>query len=133
MTDEEWDALCDGCGKCCHIGKNVACPSLDTTTNRCTVYDRRHETEACLKVTPSNVRLLHKVGILPDSCAYVRALAGLPLAYGPDGPVPLAGPAKMLPFELGHPDLTKRYILYREEHLASKGATSGLVRDLCGG
>ena len=136
LTEQEewWDSLCDGCGKCCSIGKGVACPSLDAETNRCTVYDKRHETEACLKVTPQNVMVLHRVGILPASCAYVLTMKNMPIAVDSTGAtVPVAGSAKLIPFELGHPDLTKRYILYREDYHASKGATSGLVEDLCGG
>jgi hypothetical protein len=48
MTREEWEALCDGCARCClekvkdeETGKirviSVACEYLDMTTCRCTV------------------------------------------------------------------------------------------------
>lgn len=123
-----WEDLCDGCGKCCAIhsigkrdsGCGVACPSLDTTTNKCTVYKDRHKKELCLPVTPSNTLLLHAQGILPDSCAYVRTMKGQPLLRGHRGNVlPLNGYAKLLPFKLGDLDLQERYLLKREEFLSS--------------
>ena len=84
MNNEEWEALCDGCGKCCNqtrpkdVGLGIACPGLDCNTNRCTVYAKRLTTHICLKVEPDNVLDLHESGILPDSCAYVRHVKGQP-------------------------------------------------------
>lgn len=112
-----WEALCDGCGKCCAIsgnrqaGEGVACPSLDTDTNRCKNYENRLELELCLKVTPSNVLYLHRTGVLPDSCAYVRFVQRKPPL-----PRPVAR-ARLIPFNVASVDLTQRYILKREEWL----------------
>lgn len=121
-----WEALCDGCGKCCSIqnfgpdGRNegcgVACPSLDTETNRCTAYSKRHDVETCLPVRPSNVRHLHRAGILPDSCAYVRHMQGKPPL-----PRPVAR-ARLVPFKLADLDIQKHYILRREQWFASTNA-----------
>lgn len=54
MSDEEWEALCDGCGKCCYRkfiegrGKNsklfftrIACNFLDLKTGLCSEYENR--------------------------------------------------------------------------------------------
>ena len=62
MSDEEWEALCDGCGQCClHKLVNdetadvfytrVACQLLDAETGRCQRYAQRLEVvEDCLDV-----------------------------------------------------------------------------------
>lgn len=79
MSDEEWEALCDGCGKCCicklqdeETGKieltDVACKLLDTERCTCTDYDNRlNEVPECLVLTPVNV---NQVSWLPTTCAY---------------------------------------------------------------
>lgn len=79
LDREEWEALCDGCGKCClhkiedeytgHIAfTNVSCRLLDTQTARCSNYrHRRAFVPDCLRLTP---RLLEQIAWLPDSCAY---------------------------------------------------------------
>ena len=116
MNKEDWENLCDDCGKCCSgtrpkdLGVGIACPGLDCKTNRCTVYDKRLTTHTCLKVEPDNVEELHEAGILPDSCAYVRHVQGKePL----DSPVPAA---TLIPFALAprvyqrqHRRTTKRW------------------------
>ncbi len=85
FTDEEWEAICDGCGKCCYrkyisgTGKKamlhytkVACDFLDLKTNRCTVYETRFsDCPDCEKLTRKK---LSSCSWLPDSCAY-RILA----------------------------------------------------------
>ena len=83
MTTEEWEALCDGCGKCC-LNKfeeedtleiyytNVACKLLDTFQCRCTDYPHRRErVPGCLQLTPQRVA---QFKWLPATCAY-RLLA----------------------------------------------------------
>jgi len=79
LNREQWEALCDGCGKCClnkvededtgRIYKtNVACRLLDLTTARCSNYrNRRSYVPDCIRLTP---RLAGEITWLPDSCAY---------------------------------------------------------------
>ena len=69
MNDAEWEALCDGCGKCCYRkyiqgrGKRerlyytrVACNLLDVNTGRCTHYVDRFKLESdCTKLTKKNL------------------------------------------------------------------------------
>lgn len=84
----QWEALCDGCGKCClHkvededtgevYATNVACKLLDLSTARCSDYrHRRAFVPDCLRLTP---RLAGKLDWLPESCAYRLRADGLPL------------------------------------------------------
>lgn len=79
LTREEWEALCDGCGRCClhkledeDTGKiahtNVACKLLDIGTAQCSDYRHRKAfVPDCLRLTP---RLVSQVTWLPDTCAY---------------------------------------------------------------
>ncbi|HTH28879.1 MAG TPA: YcgN family cysteine cluster protein, partial [Sphingobium sp.] len=72
----EWEALCDGCGKCClhkvedaDTGEifptNVACRLLDRETARCGNYrQRRAFVPDCLRLTAANVG---QIGWLPES------------------------------------------------------------------
>ena len=88
LSREEWEALCDGCGKCClhkvedeDTGRiwptNVACKLLDLKTGRCSDYrNRRAHVPDCLRLTP---RLAAEIEWLPDSCAYRLRAAGKPL------------------------------------------------------
>ena len=98
MTPAAWEALCDGCGHCCRLpGTLVACPGLDTATNRCRTYANRTAAEVCVKVTPQNVAELRARGTLPDTCGYVRHVVfGVPrkkakLEF-------MRGTAQMLPY-----------------------------------
>ena len=88
LSAEEWEALCDGCGRCClhkledeDTGElyftNVACRLLDLTTCRCREYGRRAElVPDCLILTPSCSELFTQ---LPSTCAYRLLAEGLPL------------------------------------------------------
>ena len=79
LTREEWEALCDGCGKCClHkvededsgeiIGTNIACRLLDRHSCRCSNYKgRRAFVPDCVRLTSGTVGALRW---LPSSCAY---------------------------------------------------------------
>jgi uncharacterized protein len=83
MTHAEWEALCDGCGKCClekledaDTGEisftDVACRLLDVHACRCTRYaERRRFVPNCEQLDPGNIR---RFAWLPSSCAY-RLLA----------------------------------------------------------
>jgi len=75
----EWEALCDGCGKCClhkledaDTGEihpaNVACKLLDRRTGRCLNYGgRKRLVPDCVRLTEAKVRT---IDWLPATCAY---------------------------------------------------------------
>ncbi len=81
----QWEALCDGCGKCClhkvedaDTGRvyatNVACRLLDRDTARCSNYrQRRAFVPDCVRLTPGK---LQEIGWLPRTCAYRLRAAG---------------------------------------------------------
>lgn len=85
LTPAEWEALCDGCGKCClhkledeETGRiyrtNVACRLLDRETARCGNYRARKSlVPDCVQLTPAMVGTLDW---LPGSCAYRRIHEG---------------------------------------------------------
>ncbi|MFN4263072.1 MAG: YcgN family cysteine cluster protein [Thioalkalivibrionaceae bacterium] len=78
-SEAEWEALCDGCGRCClHkyededsgriVWSCVACHLLDTKTGRCGDYEhRRRQVPDCLAV---DLALVQNVSWLPPTCAY---------------------------------------------------------------
>jgi len=80
MTKAEWEALCDGCGKCClnkledeETGEvaltRVACRLLDTGSCLCTKYPIRHQyVPECIVMTPQNID--RHMYWLPQTCAY---------------------------------------------------------------
>ena len=84
----EWEALCDGCGRCClhkledeDTGAialtNVACKLLDTETARCCDYkNRKAFVPDCLRLT---LKLVVSVPWLPETCAYRRRAEDRPL------------------------------------------------------
>ncbi len=84
----EWEALCDGCGKCClhkvedeESGEihptNVACRLLDRHSGRCTNYrGRKAYVPDCIRLTSSGVGAL---AWLPSTCAYRLRSEGKPL------------------------------------------------------
>jgi len=79
MTIEEWESLCDGCGKCClhkledeDTGEiaytNVACKLIDLKTCRCTRYNERTQlVPECLNLKRFDFTQYHW---LPATCAY---------------------------------------------------------------
>ena len=81
----EWEALCDGCGRCClhkleddESGElyptNVACRLLDRRSGRCSDYsNRKSQVDDCVHLDRRN---LGKLDWLPDTCAYRLRAAG---------------------------------------------------------
>ena len=86
LTPEEWEALCDGCGKCCLVKledadtgqveyTNVACRLLDDATCRCSQYDiRKSLVPDCVVMTPETIEASSYW--LPSTCAYKRLYEG---------------------------------------------------------
>lgn len=88
LASSEWEALCDGCGKCC-VNKfedadtgaihytDVACQLLDHGSCRCSDYaNRANRVADCVTLTPAALR---NARWLPDTCAYRRLAEGRPL------------------------------------------------------
>lgn len=91
MTGEEWEALCDGCGRCCLLklededtGRvhytNITCRLFDPETRRCGNYShRRLLVPGCVQLSPET--LDDAADWMPASCAYRRLHEGLGLAW----------------------------------------------------
>lgn len=89
MSAEEWESLCDGCGRCCLLRlededtgaiatTRVACHLLDLSACRCGDYpNRSRRVSDCVVLTPDNIADL---GWMPSSCAYRRLYEGRGLA-----------------------------------------------------
>jgi len=79
MTDQEWESLCDGCGRCCVwkfedettreiLYTNIRCSLFNHDSCRCSDYQHRSESiPDCM-----NIRNLtdQQYAWLPDTCAY---------------------------------------------------------------
>ncbi|MCF6329395.1 MAG: YcgN family cysteine cluster protein [Henriciella sp.] len=88
MSSAEWEALCDGCAKCCLLKlededtgdiafTRVHCRLLDAGTCRCSDYkDRKASVPDCVILTPKSVAELKW---MPRSCAYRLIHEGKPL------------------------------------------------------
>ena len=90
LSLDEWESLCDGCGKCClhkledeDTGEisytDVACALLDTSICRCTNYvERTFLVPDCVELTATNLSSLQW---LPPTCAYRLIDEGKDLAW----------------------------------------------------
>ena len=88
LNPREWEALCDGCGRCClhkmedaDTGAiedtNVACRLLDCETAQCRDYvHRKTFVPDCLRLT---LKIVEDVPWLPETCAYRLRAEGKPL------------------------------------------------------
>ncbi len=89
MTPAEWEALCDGCGKCC-LNKlededtrevaftRIACRLLDGESCRCANYENRlRYVPECVVLTPATLPAI--AYWMPVTCAYRRLHEGAPL------------------------------------------------------
>lgn len=88
LNDQEWESLCDGCGKCClhkledvDTGEiaftNVVCRLMDMGTCQCTRYkDRGRLMPDCVILTPEK---LEQLNWMPSTCAYRLMHEGKPL------------------------------------------------------
>ena len=90
MSREEWESLCDGCGRCClnklededtghFLYTRAACKLLDLKTCRCTDYpNRAKRVPDCVTLTPE---VIDGLGWLPETCAYRLLDEGNPLPW----------------------------------------------------
>jgi len=88
MSHDEWESLCDGCGRCClhkledeEDGRiyytRAACSLLDIKSCRCKDYDNREKLMAdCLQLSVDNAQYFDW---LPETCAYRLLAEGEPL------------------------------------------------------
>lgn len=79
MSHDEWESLCDGCGKCCLLKledidtgeyhyTNVACTLLDHGTCQCRDYQKRKTiVPDCVILKPDK---LDDIPWMPESCSY---------------------------------------------------------------
>ena len=87
LDRNEWEALCDGCAKCCvHKLEDedtgevhytcVACRLLDANTCRCTNYAHRHElVPDCAALSVDHPEYFEW---MPETCAYRLMYEGKP-------------------------------------------------------
>jgi uncharacterized cysteine cluster protein YcgN (CxxCxxCC family) len=91
MSPDEWEALCDGCGKCClnkledeETGEvaltRVACRLLDDESCRCGQYGlRKTLVPECIRLTPETMGDV--AYFMPETCAYRLLHEGKPLKW----------------------------------------------------
>ena len=137
MTREEWEALCDGCGRCCLLKlededtgavhyTNVTCRLFDPETRRCGNYAlRRQLVPGCVTLSPETID--EAADWMPRSCAYRRLHEGRglapwhPLISGRAESVAEAGiavaPPLILEYEVAEEDL--------EDHLLDQDLVDG--------
>lgn len=89
MSIEEWESMCDGCGRCClekledmQTGEisytDVACALLDHETCGCSNYPNRFRfMPDCVPLNPKNV---NELKWMPSTCAYRMLAEGKDLA-----------------------------------------------------
>ena len=106
MTGEEWEQLCDRCGRCCLMkledeetgriyATDVGCRLLDAQTCTCTSYENRHDIVTdCVQIS---AEIVSDLTWLPPTCAYRLVDEGRdlywwhPLVSGEESSVVAAG------------------------------------------
>lgn len=90
LTRAQWEALCDGCGRCCLVklededdGRihhtSIGCRLLDKKSCQCSNYvGRKAKVPDCVKLTPRRVR---EIPWLPPTCAYRLVAEGQDLPW----------------------------------------------------
>lgn len=89
LSPSEWEALCDGCGRCCLLKlededdgsiayTRIACRLFNPETCRCRDYARRQITiPGCVRLTAEAMR--EQGHWMPRTCAYRLRAEGRPL------------------------------------------------------
>lgn len=88
MSNEEWDSLCDGCGRCCVwkfededsgeiLYTDIRCRLFNDSTCRCTDYQNR--TTLIPDCMDTRTLTNTQYSWLPDTCAYRLLHEGKPL------------------------------------------------------
>jgi uncharacterized cysteine cluster protein YcgN (CxxCxxCC family) len=90
MNENEWESLCDKCGKCCVIKledfdtqevhyTNVSCKLLCEKSASCKDYkNRKSIVSDCIILSPNN---LNDLKWMPETCAYKLLNEGKNLPY----------------------------------------------------
>ena len=90
MNKNEWESLCDKCGKCCVIKledfdtqevhyTNVSCKLLCEKSASCKDYEnRKSKVPDCIILSPDNLKDLKW---MPETCAYKLLNEGKKLPY----------------------------------------------------
>ena len=88
LNKEQWEQLCDGCGRCCLVKlededdgslyfTSVVCHLFDHDSCRCTSYPERHiKVPECIEFDAAD---LEELRWLPNTCAYRLRADGKPL------------------------------------------------------
>ncbi|PCJ17951.1 MAG: hypothetical protein COA96_17300 [SAR86 cluster bacterium] len=88
LNENEWELLCDGCGRCClkkfvnvdndeTVYTRIICRYYDESLHHCTCYeDRVNKVPDCLNVKTMNIQLSNW---MPDTCAYRLRFENKPL------------------------------------------------------
>ena len=130
LSSEEWESLCDGCGKCCLVKlqdeetdevayTNVVCQYSDAESCRCIQYQHRNElVPHCVRLQPD---MVDEFFWLPATCAYRLIAEGKyleswhPLVSGDSGSVHTSGQSikdKVYSEQHIHPDELEDYIIH---------------------
>jgi len=129
MTAEEWESVCDGCGRCClnkltdvdtneTVYTDVGCKLLDGETCRCTDYPRRQaKVRDCVRLTPRNVK---RLTWLPPTCGY-RLIA--------DG---LADPQRLGIAGWSYGGMTTNYTIASTDRFAAAVSGAGISNQITG-
>ena len=90
LSKTEWEALCDGCGRCCLVKleeedtgtihyTDIACKLFDAGTCRCADYtNRKQAVPDCVSLTRAKIP---KLKWLPPTCAYKLRFEGRDLEW----------------------------------------------------
>lgn len=90
MSRDEWEALCDGCARCCMVKlededtsdihlTRLSCSMLEVKTCRCSNYQNRFSLMPdCIDITLEKVR---EIKWLPSTCGYRLVNEGRDLAW----------------------------------------------------